>query len=400
MQQQAVVGPLVASLSRRGIEHTVNQDTALAAVDTSGGRQVAYAAVFDGHGVMGEVAACVARETLGRLMVHAASKDEWFRAPDETIRHLISDLHDAVIRSHQPEEMALPYKHRVRHYELTYDLSEDGRSFLVRGGDGGEFYEPIDFGCTACIAVLLVDGTSQRVVCANLGDSPALLCRETRDGLYDATELSRRHAASEESEQLRLREFLGDSTAASVTSGTLRGMQGPLEGHALEPTRGLGHPVFSEFGFSQEPHVLSMNVDGADGVHALVVVTDGVSDALTNQEILQCVLSSAAAEDLPHSLGLGASTSSRIPSSHDGAVRYSRVSKATFATSLEPSSIVCTNCKSQAVSSSSSARGTRSDGATDFFAISFDDKSVASTGVVSSSAFRRQCTQISHTDSN
>eukprot|EP00966_Prymnesium_polylepis_P042185 979861-Prymnesium_polylepis.1 len=212
----------------------------------------------------------------------------------------MSDLHGAVLRAHEPDRLPLPYRHETGRYELSYELSDDRSSFVVRGGGGGDFLEPIDFGCTATVALLACDGgAAAHVIVGNLGDSPAVLARETDEAELICTELSERHAASEKAEQERVQALLGDSSVAQISRSVLRCVSGPLEGHALEPTRGLGHPVFSRAtngGFSQQPHIRLMDVRECvhDDACALIVMTDGVSDLLGRQALLQVLVDDAA----------------------------------------------------------------------------------------------------------
>ena len=80
-----------------------------------------------------------------------------------------------------------------------------------------------------------------------------------------------------------------------------------MRGHGLQPTRGLGHPVFAEFGVSSAPHVVSLNVDDVDGVDgcngfAIVALSDGVTDVLTEQSILDTVAQSDSAQQAARQL--------------------------------------------------------------------------------------------------
>ena len=282
---------IVANVTQLGTDHALNQDAAWSAVDHAKGRLVACAAVFDGHGVMGEVASAAACAALSTLMRCAASRTEWFEQPENELARLLASLHDAVLQAHAPNKLPVPYAHEHGRYELSYELAEDLTSFVVHGGGGGEFFEPIDFGCTATVGVLLLDGQRRRVVCGNLGDSPAVLCGTTPGGDPYSTELSVLHAASEKPEQQRISmlHWNVDASPVSFDKKYLNCLAGPLEGQSLEPTRGLGHPFWAPLGFSQEPHIRLLDVE-QQGLSVLVVMSDGVSDVLSALEIEQVVL--------------------------------------------------------------------------------------------------------------
>ena len=289
---------IVADVTQIGTEHSVNQDAAWTMVESAEGRLVACAAVFDGHGIMGEVASAEAAADLSNKIRGAASRSEWFDDPEAELVRLMKSLHDAVLQAHAPERLNVPYVHEHGRYELRYELSDDRNSFVVRGGGGGEFCEPIDFGCTATVGILVHDGQKQRVVCGNLGDSPAVLYGKTADGDRFSTELSELHAASEKAEQQRVLEVLGDSDTLSVNFDRkyLNCVAGPLQGHSIEPTRGLGHPVWGELGFSHEPHIRLLDV-AQEGLAVLVVMSDGISDVLNNHEIEHAVLEVVQADE-------------------------------------------------------------------------------------------------------
>ena len=76
--------------------------------------------------------------------------------------------------------------------------------------------------------------------------------------------------------------------------------QGEMKGHALQPTRSLGHPLFARHGVTAEPHVAACSLDDDEGGRgdgfALVVVSDGVGDVLAEEAMLNIVAEADSAQ--------------------------------------------------------------------------------------------------------
>lgn len=148
------------------------------------GTAVELLAVFDGHGLLGEVAAQRAVDVLGR---QAAALDlAAVRAdPEPALGGLFEAMHRAVLETHAspPAE----YEYTSGSTTLTFRLDTSGR-----GGPAlGDMYvvpdmdyippRPIDFGCTAVVALVFPDA----VVVANSGDASAIVCSQNVPGCED-----------------------------------------------------------------------------------------------------------------------------------------------------------------------------------------------------------------------
>ena len=271
-----------AAYTKAGTHTAVNQDTVHASAIDAGLTFVAVASVFDGHGLLGERAASVAAAALPAIV----AAESWVEEPEACMRRVIAALQTTVIAAHEPQ--TLPSTHE--HLHATYTLSADGCSYSsdarsALGGAAGRKF-PIDFGCTAAVAVL-VPQTSTLIV-GNAGDSAVLLCSASDDDELFISEVSVKHTASEAAEERRL-EVACSSGVARLVDGYLQAIRGELRGHSLQPTRGLGHPAWAAYGVSAEPHVISLSVaDGVDGVSgrsgfAIAVLSDGVTDSLDQQ---------------------------------------------------------------------------------------------------------------------
>lgn len=299
-----------------GTHSAVNQDAGLAGSCTLGGKggTISYAAVFDGHSAFGEVAATKAREALA---AHITSDVPWDEQPDLCMHNLMKALNAAVIEAHRPASLPSKHTHASGGARYLYKLNAAGTAFSVsrEGAKGDTRNVPVDFGCTAAVAVLT---PAHKLVVGNLGDSAVLLCSARGGDDLEVSRLSQTHTAATASEVTRIQESCGDSVKCD--GEYIQSLKGPLAGHCLQPTRGLGHPVWAICGVSSEPHVRSMRVDEVDydperKGFAVVVLSDGVTDLIADASILDTVAKSvsaaAAARELVEEAAAMADASSR-----------------------------------------------------------------------------------------
>lgn len=106
-------------------------------------------------------------------------------------------------------------------------------------------------------------------------DTRAILCA-TQGGL--AHRLTEKHHSDARNESARLRR-LGAIGSITDSFGETRWMG------AVENTRGLGDIAFKRFGVTAEPEMTTRVLHGPDWAF-LVMVTDGVSTILSDQEIV------------------------------------------------------------------------------------------------------------------
>ena len=196
-----------------------NQDSVLVVSEAG---KVGVVAVFDGHGAFGEVASATARDALADAV---AAQTSWNEDPETCMAAVVRTLHDAVVARHHPDALPPQHLHTTGSgTSLLYKLNDERNAFVVEGGDGPAAKrtrsEPIDFGCTAAIAVI----TGRQLVVGNLGDSTVLLCCATEDDQLSTKRLSVVHAATEAAEQHRIEETCG---------GTVRFINGYLQATIL-----------------------------------------------------------------------------------------------------------------------------------------------------------------------
>lgn len=300
---------LCGSHTLRGNHTAVNQDTTHAAQVSP---KLAVAATFDGHGALGEVAAASAKEALVAAL-ESDNASAWTAEPEECMKRLVHVLNEAVLAEHAAEALPATYVHKVGEQSSTFTLNVADNSFAVSGPGPQRASAPVDFGCTCAIAVLVGEA---KLVVGNLGDSPIFLCSASEVDELHVSRLCMRHAADEAGEQERI----GASACASsvkVSDGYLQALAGPLRGHALQPTRGLGHPVWSEYGVSSEPHVAVVDVSSAPDREgfagfAVAVLSDGVSDVLSQRTILELVAEAGSAPAAARTLVAEAAAMSNV----------------------------------------------------------------------------------------
>jgi serine/threonine protein phosphatase PrpC len=281
----------------------VNQDTCVSKLFEANGHQVAVAAVFDGHGLLGELASEVACRVLESKCSDVDDRGSWAHAFTEdaegTMRGLFHELQEAVLEAHQVPRSA-----------YSYTSGSTTLDFVLKEGQGpaelGAMYvseehpyqppRPIDFGCTAVIAVCVGD----RIVVGNAGDAGALYLEkdkpgyEDRDG-YCVTTLTRKHTAKEAAEVERVeRDFPG--LALITPDGYLASTDAFLGQYEVELTRSLGHNLLRRAGLISEPEV---RVVAISDVHSfgLVLCSDGVTDELDGPGILDRVAQAGSARE-------------------------------------------------------------------------------------------------------
>ena len=222
-----------ASASQCGTHTLVNQDAVFCKELSSGESKLAVAAVFDGHGLLGEAAASESVRALPRAVMEAGA---WTTEPEECMRRVIRSLHAAVVEAHTPCRLPAMHEHGYGTHVLTYSLASDGSAYESSSssalGGGRSSAHPVDFGCTAAVAVLVCQ--SRMLVAGNAGDSIVLLCSASDydlgiSSLSRSTQQTRttRHAVSSPRTARR-----ASSMAISKPSG------GPCAGTVCSPHEG------------------------------------------------------------------------------------------------------------------------------------------------------------------
>ena len=253
-----------------------------------GPKDVCVAGVFDGHGLLGERAASAAAAKLKEICHRPGFNAKSFISkPAESMRELFTELQAAVIAEHDtpPDQYVYPGNNYTLHFVLKKH-DHFGKAFWM--DSPGAPPAPIDFGCTAVVAVVV----DSFVCVGNAGDASGVLCLP-QDEDAPARVLTERHNAQERAEAARIeRDFAGK--AVITPDGYLAPLDPQLSQYEVQTTRCLGHRLLSAAGVSCDPAITCVSLRGA---RALVLCSDGVSDELQPRDIAdRAVAAGSAAE--------------------------------------------------------------------------------------------------------
>lgn len=151
------------------------------------------------------------------------------------------------------------------------------------------------FSGSTCVAVV-IQGRS--LLCANVGDSRAMLISKNKDWQY--TLLSTDHKPDMHSEKMRILSKGGQVSPFRGPHGELMGparvwVQGEnVPGLAM--SRSIGDAVASSVGVSQEPEIFECCLTPEDKM--LILASDGIWEYMTNEEVLKVASGHWANSDL------------------------------------------------------------------------------------------------------
>eukprot|EP00052_Salpingoeca_macrocollata_P015281 m.121699 g.121699 ORF g.121699 m.121699 type:complete len:339 (+) comp19635_c0_seq5:34-1050(+) len=294
-----------AWFSRTGTRHgDMNQDTGVVdfLTDSTGAIVAWVGAVFDGHGILGETAAASAANALRQCCLASPPKDKHdFRLdvrslqkePQAMMNKLFQVLQDAVVQAHTrpPSEVEYSDGDGVMQLKLT---RRGSKLFYCTGNE--RF--PVDFGCTAVVAVVLQ--ASRLLIVGNAGDASAFVCESAPgQGLPHDLRLnlvSRKHNPSNPQEQQRVARQCGRKVEF-LEDGYMSPRRGDMAATMINLTRSLGHVRLQQYGMSYQPdiHVETLT----DAAVAVLLCSDGITDDLTGTDIAGAVHSA----DNAHNVG-------------------------------------------------------------------------------------------------
>lgn len=144
------------------------------------------------------------------------------------------------------------------------------------------------FSGSTCVSILIV---GNKVFCANVGDSRAVLARNT-NGFIFGFPLNRDHKANEPDEEERILRSGGRIDSFKDSNGRPMGplrvwhLNENIPGLAMSRSFGDGAAV--EVGVIADPEILEMNLSEADKF--IILASDGVWEFLTNDEVANIVM--------------------------------------------------------------------------------------------------------------
>lgn len=252
----------------------INQDAYLY---SHTGKHGHITAVFDGHGVNGEIAAQTAKETFETYFKkHDLFGTKSKEKQKEMIREVFLLAHENIIKKY--EELTT-----IKWEGHKFNLVQVKDLMMYQNKKYGVLLQ--DFGTTAVMAAIrsqpIGEGTLE-VIVANAGDSIAFIGREDGDSLIPIEGLCTVHNGNNVVEEDRI-----------LSLGSVK-----KEGHYVSPpeesgfgwaqlavTRSLGHKYFSKYGIIPDPDISDYTIDEND--RFLIVTSDGVTDVFSLEEILE-----------------------------------------------------------------------------------------------------------------
>ena len=303
----------LAQLSQHGTRHgTLNQDAAF----TCTLPDATVAAVFDGHGILGERAASAAVAELQSATGAPGFAAGFAADPEHAMEVLFEQLQRRVLAAHEDPPATYSYPGKPNSEPLEFRLADTGGALgqppcarprrAAAGPDrrpAGTVFEctngpmslaPIDFGATAAVAVVV----GGRLVVGSIGDAGAVVCYVTDEGEAEGELISAHHTASDAEEMERIeRDFPGK--ALFTPDGYLAPLDDVLGQFEVQLTRSLGHAQLGQFGITCTPEVRVVELQPADGrtVAALVLCSDGVTDELQPRDIAQRTMDAPTAAE-------------------------------------------------------------------------------------------------------
>ncbi|PWA03108.1 hypothetical protein BB558_000744 [Smittium angustum] len=287
---------LISSQSLRGVRE-VNQDRVafrplrIPGMVTDrrdkGSAQVMYFGVFDGHG--GTECSQLLQDTLYKE-IEQIQPSELISIVDG-YRQLGDSWHD-----YTPKVLAdmIDIYDKEKRFQSFLTLEERLTLAFIKTDMEISLHDWREkMGSTSCV-VLMWDSeglpfwskdSNVNLMIANCGDCKAILCDTVNGG--HARALTRLHRPSLRSEKQRLERY---GTMFSIDSyGEERAMS------LVANTRAFGDWLVKHFGIIAEPEISHLTVSGNDGAF-IVVVSDGVTDVMTDQEIVDVVKNTRTAE--------------------------------------------------------------------------------------------------------
>lgn len=291
---------------------SLNQDVALVhriPIPEENGKHILIAAVLDGHGMLGEVAA----EEAGRVLVAhidaciqqeivKKKKDKaeegyvraWGkRRVREMFDTAFQKAHASVLEMYQAAPPRYSFPDGTGMGQTMFELqARDTRASVYMSPSSGA--RLVEFGTTASVVVM----EPGFVAVGHVGDSDVIL--GSLDGQFlVATELTKPHSGHNVSERYRIGEFLCQDEellglAALREDGYLEVSNlGGLSSVALSMTRAVGHYHLQAFGVIPSPEISFYDVEDDTDV-CLILATDGVWDAMHPRDAVMCVCTSLA----------------------------------------------------------------------------------------------------------
>ena len=166
------------------------------------------------------------------------------------------------------------------------NLSEFCRKLSNLNTDENNVFD-VEYSGSTCISILLKEKNINKIFIANVGDSRAIIVKETKNNYWTCQQLSRDHKPIEKDEAQRILDYDGEIEKIEDDEGN---WTGPLrvwvkesDGPGLAMTRSFGDEVGASVGVISTPEVGEYKIKEED--KAIIIASDGLWEYMTNREV-------------------------------------------------------------------------------------------------------------------
>ena len=149
----------------------------------------------------------------------------------------------------------------------------------------------VEYSGSTCVSILLKESKINKIYIANVGDSRAIIIKETKSKYWTCHQLSRDHKPTEKDEAQRVLDYDGEIEKIEDDDGN---WVGPLrvwvkgsDGPGLAMTRTFGDEIGASVGVVSNPEVFEYKITAED--RAIIIASDGLWEYMSNKEVTDVV---------------------------------------------------------------------------------------------------------------
>jgi len=258
--------------------------------------------VCDGHGFQGHEISSYAKDIIPSYLNYIEI-DNYISKKNKSLDSLLSSLYNKSENSSVKDIHIIKYFYdkfqinpsdfsfiKNRFNEISKNIKE---SFIKTDSDLINLKHPFDTeksGSTVCILLL----SNKNLICANLGDSRAILCSCNEKKEWKASQLTKDHKPMDKEEYKRIISS-GGTVSRMINSEKNNEEVGPYRvwgktqanGPGLAMSRSIGDGMAKKLGVHGEPDVYEYNLNENDKF--IICASDGVWEYLSNEEVMNIV---------------------------------------------------------------------------------------------------------------
>ena len=170
------------------------------------------------------------------------------------------------------------------------NLSEFCKYLLNLKTDEDNIFD-VEYSGSTCVSILLKGNNMNKIYIGNVGDSRAIIIKETKHKLWTCQQLSRDHKPVEKDEAQRILDYDGEIEKIEDDDGN---WTGPLrvwvkesDGPGLAMTRSFGDEVGASVGVISTPEVGEYIIKEED--KAIIIASDGLWEYMSNKEVTEVI---------------------------------------------------------------------------------------------------------------